>query len=266
MLGTMVSIGFHLDIDLIKNKKIYVATPMYDGKCTCIYNFSMIKLFVLFEKLGIVSNFDFIYNESLISRARNTLVNNFMNSEYEYLMFIDSDIGFDPENVIDLIYWAEKENIKIIGGVYPGKKIKNNLLKKIINKVPVERAISSSYPYPVKIKNNLEIKNEVIKKKPIEVEELTSGFLLISKEVFLKIKEFYPEKKYLQNQTLNTMFSYFDHKIDRNGFYLSEDYYFCELAISIGIKPYILPWINLDHSGFHVINGSYSNYVIDIND
>jgi hypothetical protein len=264
MPGIKASTGSLLDIDLIKDKKIYVATPMYDGKCTCIYNFSMIKLFVLFEKLGMSCNFDFVYNESLISRARNTLVDNFINSNYDYLMFIDSDIGFDPENVLDLIYWSEKENIEIIGGVYPGKKIKTNLLKKLINNFSSERALSSSYPYPVKITNSSKIKEDVLKNLPIEVKETTTGFLLISKNVFLKIKESYPEKKYIQNKTFKPMFAYFDHKIDKNGYYLSEDYYFCELATSIGIKPYILPWINLDHSGFYIFRGSYLNHVIDV--
>ena len=62
---------------------------------------------------------EFLFNESLITRARNLLTHNFLNSQASHLFFIDSDIKFSANDVLSMIS-ADKD---VICGVYPKKEI-----------------------------------------------------------------------------------------------------------------------------------------------
>jgi hypothetical protein len=63
--------------------------------------------------------FSFLFNESLITRGRNYLAHEFLESDATHLMFIDADIDFDPKDVIALLAM----NKPVIGGPYPKKCI-----------------------------------------------------------------------------------------------------------------------------------------------
>ena len=59
-------------------------------------------------------------NSSLITQARSKVANFFINNtEHEYLFFLDSDIGFDPQDVVKLL----SHRVPIVSGVYPMKII-----------------------------------------------------------------------------------------------------------------------------------------------
>mgnify|MGYP000341873540 CR=1 FL=1 len=66
--------------------------------------------------------FSFLFNESLITRARNYLVDEFLRSDFTHLLFIDSDIHYNPQDVIAMLA-LEKD---VIGGPYPKKSINWN--------------------------------------------------------------------------------------------------------------------------------------------
>ena len=68
-----------------------IATPMYGGMCHGLYT----KSYGYYSSLmnhGIQSQIYYLFNESLITRARNYCVANFLKSDATHLMFIDSDI------------------------------------------------------------------------------------------------------------------------------------------------------------------------------
>lgn len=54
----------------LQKKKLFVATPMYGGQCTGMYMKSCLDLQGLMSKYGVETKFSFIFNESLIQRAR----------------------------------------------------------------------------------------------------------------------------------------------------------------------------------------------------
>ena len=69
---------------------IFVATPMYGGMCAGFYTQSLLQLQKCFAEQGITASFSFMFNESLITRARNGLVQNFLKMENAtHLMFIE---------------------------------------------------------------------------------------------------------------------------------------------------------------------------------
>ena len=78
--------------------RIFIATPCYGGMLTTNYFESCMGLMAQCIQKRIGLQFATIGNESLVTRARNTLVQLFMDDkkEYTHLMFIDADIGFEP--------------------------------------------------------------------------------------------------------------------------------------------------------------------------
>lgn len=100
--------------------KIFIGTPCYGNMLTADYFKSCMQLVALAAHKKIELQFGTIGNESLVTRARNTLVQLFMdNTEYTHLLFIDADIAFNPESVFRMLDLDED----IVTGVYPRKQI-----------------------------------------------------------------------------------------------------------------------------------------------
>jgi hypothetical protein len=105
-----------------KQLKIMVATPMYGGMCTGNYSKSIADLAVTCARLGVGFQLYYLYNESLIQRARNYCVDEFLRSDCTHLMFIDADIGFNAQDVVALLILQDREEkYDVIGGAYPKK-------------------------------------------------------------------------------------------------------------------------------------------------
>lgn len=118
-----------LSVDELQKRKLMVATPMYGGNCAGMYSRSIADLSALCASYGVVVKFYFLFNESLITRARNYCVDEFMRSDCTHLMFIDSDIGFNAQDVIALLALqspdAKDDQYDILAGPYPKKCFHN---------------------------------------------------------------------------------------------------------------------------------------------
>jgi aspartate carbamoyltransferase regulatory subunit len=242
-------------------KKLFIATPMYGGNCSALYALSMANLANACGVYGIPIEWKFLYNDALITRARNQLVEYFLMSDADYLIFIDGDIQFNHLDVLCLADLALKnKKMQIIAGAYPKKTINWTRVKTVHemnmleNPNDVENYIGN---YVFNLKSN---KKVFPLNKPFKVEEAGTGFMLIKREVFEKFKEAYPEQTYLEYETNEPMTAYFDCKIDsKEKRYLSEDYMFCQYASKIGIDTWLVPWINLNHMGSYLFKGSLNN-------
>lgn len=242
-----------------KQPIVFVATPMYGGMCTGTYAAGMMQMIGTATRNGFNMYYSYMLNESLITRARNSLAYDFLQSDATHLMFIDADIGFNSEDIASMLK-ADKD---IICGLYP---------KKEINWVEVHRAVTEENATPQQLNNhtgafvvNLLTKEEVECNigQPLEIENGGTGFMLIKREVFEALKDKVPTYT-------NDMFhavdverkpkiisEYFDTSIDeKSNRLLSEDYHFCKIAREHGFKIYAAPWARLTHTGTYVFNGA----------
>jgi len=208
--------------DLRKNK-LFIATPMYGGNNHGMYMKACLDLQNMCNQYGIESRFSFLFNESLITRARNYLVDEFLRSDCTHLLFIDSDIHYNPQDVIALMA-LDKD---VIGGPYPKKSInwRNvwNAAKRAMDTNPVlnpgdlEGVVGDYVFNPVPGTKSFKVS------EPLQVMEIGTGFMMVKRHVFDKFREAYPKFRYKPDHVGQANFdgsryihAYFDTVIDNN--------------------------------------------------
>lgn len=258
-----------IPIEQLQKCKLFVATPMYGGQCAGMYTRSIADLAAACARYNIPLQIYYLFNESLITRARNYCVDEFMRSGATHLMFIDSDIGFQPNDVLALMgLQTEESDYDVIGGPYPKKcisweKIKLAVDKGVADKDPnvLDRFVGDF------VFNPRTTQREIPIGRPVEVMELGTGFMMIRRRTFEKYAEAYPELSYKPDHVRTEHFdgtreihAYFDCIIDpETKRYLSEDYNFCYHVEKIGMKTWLCPWMQLQHVGSYIFGGSLAD-------
>ena len=241
------------------SQKIFVATPMYGGLCVGGYTVGLLNCVQEFMRNGMQLYYAYMMNESLITRARNTLAYDFLDSDATHLMFIDADITFNPADIVRMVN-ADKD---IICGLYP---------KKEINWKTVEQAVKSGVEYQdlpnytgsfvVNLVDDVAQATGDIN-DPMEIDNGGTGFMLIKRNVFETLKPTVPT--YTNDMILivdknpikKIIHEFFATSIDEvSNRLLSEDYHFCKIARQAGFKVYAAPWANLTHSGTYNFSGT----------
>jgi len=265
-----------ISVEELRQKRIFVATPMYGGMCSGMYTRSAIDTTTLAARYGIDLKFFYLFNESLITRARNYLVDEFLRAEqYTHLMFVDSDISWDPNDLISLAALCDEDKHPVIGGPYPKKTI---AWEKVRN--AVDAGLGDNSPLDLEkytgdfVFNPTGGNSRISLVEPVDVLETGTGFMMIHRSVFEKFKETYPKYSYKPDHNRTEHFkgdryihAYFDTIIDNdvwmgegasNGSdrYLSEDYMFCQLVRKMGLSVWLCPWMVIQHVGHFVFNGN----------
>lgn len=178
-------------------------------------------------------------NESLVQRARNTIVAHFLASECTHLLFVDADIGFRAEHVFRLL----AHRVPLIGGLYRKKRL--DRVDWVATWLPGDTAQSNPATGAVKCA------------------AVGTGFMLIERATILRMVEAFPATKYVQHPDdcgrggfLDHLYALFDCWIDpvTRG-YLSEDYAFCARWRAIGGDVWCDPTLLLEHHGTACFTG-----------
>jgi len=239
-------------LEELKQHKLFVATPMYGGMNHGLYMKSCLDLQTTMHRYGIEIKFSFLFNESLITRARNYLVDEFLRTEYTHMLFIDSDIHFNAQDVIALLALDRD----VIGGPYPKKSMNwGNIAHAACNHPDLEpkelEQLVGEYVFNV-VKGT----SQFTVTEPLEVMEIGTGYMMIKRQVFDKMKEEYPTIRYKPDHVGQANFdgsryihAFFDNVIDTkesivgggSDRYLSEDYMFCQMWRKMGGQIYLCP-------------------------
>jgi len=255
-----------ISIEELRKRKLFLAAPMYGGQCAGMFAKSVADLTSLCTSNGIELRSYFLFNESLITRARNYCVDEFMRSDCTHMMFIDSDIGFDPRDVLAMLaLQSDDSEYDVLAGPYPKKcisweKIKLAVDKGMADEDPnvLEKYVGDFVFNPKGGGGNIRID------QPVEVMEVGTGFMMTRRSAFEKFEAAFPQYSYKPDHVRTEAFDgsreimqYFQAEIDPvSKRYLSEDYWFCQKMISIGGKVWYCPWMKLQHVGSYIFGGS----------
>ena len=250
----------------LQQKSLFLAAPMYGGQCHGMFAKAIADLSAICAKHGITLKHYYLFNESLITRARNYCVDEFLRSDCSHMMFIDSDIGFDPRDVLLMLDMMDDDtDYDVLTGPYPKKNISWEKIKQA-----VDRGFADDNPYALEqfvgdyVFNPTGGKTQIPLNEPAEVAEAGTGFMMIRRATFEKYAEAYPDLQYKPDHVRTKAFdgsrmihAYFDCIIDPNSKrYLSEDYMFCYNVRKAGMKVWMCPWMQLKHTGSYTFGGS----------
>lgn len=257
-------------MDELRKQKLFVAVPMYGGQCHGIFCRSLADLSALCKGYGIPLQIYFLFNESLIPRARNYAAAEFLRSGADHMMFIDSDIGFDPNDVIALmaVQMSEPEKYNVVCGPYAKKSISWEKIK-----AAVDQGMADEDPNILErfvgdyVFNPLANTNSISLGEPVEVSESGTGFMMIHRTTLEKYQEAYPDLSYRPDHVRSEFFdgseeihAFFDCVIEPdNKRYLSEDYFFCWNVNKMGGRVWLFPWMKLQHAGSYIFGGSLTD-------
>lgn len=259
-----------INVERLQKRGIFLATPMYGGMCAGMFSKSVADLAAFCASHQIPLQMYFLFNESLITRARNYCCDEFMRSNLHHMMFIDADIGFNPQDVIFMAHLQlEHPEYEIIGGPYPKKcisweKIKMAVDKGVADNDPnvLDRFVGDYVFNPKSGQATIRID------EPVEVMEIGTGFMMITKEAMQKFYDAYKDKYMYRPDHVRTehfdgsreIMQYFQAEIDPvSKRYLSEDYWFCQKAHEAGIRTWFCPWMRLQHVGTYIFGGSLAD-------
>ena len=233
-----------IDLDVLRKYNVFFATPCYGGMLTDQYFLSMFRVSQAFMQHGINFRITTLRNESLITRARNILTAMFLESDCTHLMFIDSDIEFQPEDMLRALAYDKP----IMAGAYPKKAL------------PVQYAINFKFVNP-------ETKQIRVENGAVEVLDASTGFFLIKRETIEKMMQAYPELHYRNDSNIDPKFNkycyaLFDTILDPDdNRYLSEDYTFCRRWQKLGGEIWLDPNTKLNHVGSYTFEGDVSQII-----
>jgi hypothetical protein len=232
---------------------LFIATPMYGGMCHGGYTASMLRVTPIFLNEKLAFQYAFTVNESLISRARDSLAHDFLETECTHLMFIDSDIGFQAEDILSMI----EANKDIICGIYPRKEVNwEGVIEAVVDCVPAEKLHEHAGLFVVNTLNGRI--EDAPSGWPVEVANAGCGFMLIKRHVLGDLAHVVPT--YMSPgggaEPRKVFRQFFDTSIDPDsGVLLSEDFHFCMLARDNGWGVWAAPWVTLTHAGSYLFTG-----------
>ena len=258
-----------VSIEELRKRKLFLATPMYGGNCVGMYTRAIADLSAVCAKYGIPLQVYFLFNESLITRARNYCADEFLRSDATHMLFIDSDIGFNPQDVLALLAIQDDDSpYDVIGAPYPKKCISWEKVKQAVDKGFADEDPNKLEKFVGDyVFNPKGGQREIPIGEPVEVMEMGTGFMMIRRKTFDKYKEVFPHLHYKPDHIRTEAFdgsreimAYFDCIIDPvSKRYLSEDYMFCYNVQKAGMRVWFCPWMQTQHVGTYVFGGSLAD-------
>lgn len=258
-----------------KPPHICFLVPCYGGTIFLNFHTSLINTLQLMSALGIKSKVLYCPNDSLVTRARNNLVAKGMaDLSVTHLMFIDTDITWEPVEILKLLF-ADKY---LCGGIYPLKKYNweflenpnfaNDIIEKRKNNKFQTNDTTQNYLQSLMVKYNVNLlmNKQLHPNGMLEVKHLPTGFMMFKRETIEKMMEAFPQSKYrddvgfLSENEHAFAYNLFDTCIIGTHLY-SEDWTFCHKWKEMGGNCYAHIGVNLTHTGQEHFKGSFINFI-----
>lgn len=238
---------------------LLIATPAYGRQLTTVYAVSVLGFMEACQKVNLPVEVVVQSGDALVARARQDLVTRFLETpQATHMLFVDSDIGFSPEQVFRLLEF----DVEMVAGVYPYKHLDLERVRRATEKKgPFKRPELWAYGVEFEDPAKIALKNGFAKALYAGL-----GFTMIKKSVFEKMMKQYPELKYTSGflptdpyPNSAKRYALFNDLIDeKTGRYLPEDKSFSLRWNRMGGEIWVDCQSQLQHVGPTVFDGDFS--------
>lgn len=218
---------------------------------------------------GVDVAFAFVSGSALITRARNHLVAQFLESSFSHFMFLDADIAFEANDVLTLLALDRD----VIGAPCAQKCFRWEVVKEAVLRDPDITSAELQSTATIDM-NFVGPPAKFGVRDPVEVEGLGTGLMMIKRNVFERMAKQYPEIAYRPDGSREgVQHAFFDCAIDHRrdiklvetgetktvggtGHYLGEDYTFCQRFRAMGGQVWLCPWMKTKHVGTYAFGSN----------
>lgn len=225
----------------LAGRSVFIALPAYDFKVSLKLAISLARFAQSAPQHGIDIQIGSICGCSVVSRARNLLVKDFLESSCTDLLFIDSDINFEPDDILRLMSWTSEPKKGIVAGV------------------PRTRSEHKTYIANLDYDDSHELTMNSM--GLVRATHVATAFMMVRREVFETLVEAHKEWEYYDTRTDRVLNAVFDFKVTEAG-YMGEDFLFCDRAREHGYEVWIDPTIKLGHMGVQEYVGDYGKDIL----
>lgn len=208
--------------------KVMLATTAYEG-VDAGYAFAIARSREALSVAGIASAYLILQGNCHVDDARNTVVRDFLESDCQDLIFLDADVSWDPQSLVQLCAY----DVDVVGGVYP------------------YRRESGAEEMPVRMKAGCFVPDE---RGLMEVEGLPTGFLRIRRTVLEQMAAASPVYMTERGEVTPVLFE----RGVLNGKRMGGDIAFCQKWRTMGGQLYAVPDMVLRHVGRVIAEDSLS--------
>jgi hypothetical protein len=180
--------------------------------------------------------------DSILVRARDVLVSRFWESGLTDMLFVDSDISFEPETFIKIM----SHPVELVGGAYRGRGDRDDYAVS-----PLPEGINIHYPSGI-----------------AEVRGIATGFLRITRAAVERLIKWMPEDHWYSDEgtapglKIRHFFDFtFDPKEPPGMRLRGEDYVFCDRFRAAGGKVWADCEVKLHHEGRQIWTGHFGDFL-----
>jgi len=225
----------------LAGRSVFIALPAYDFKVSLKLAISLSQFAQQAPKHGVDIQIGSICGCSVVSRARNLLAQDMLDSECTDLMFIDADINFEAADIFRLMAWTSDPKKGIVAGV------------------PRTRSTTKTYIATLDQDEDGQLfMNEM---GLVRAKRVATAFMMVRRDVFETLDAAHPEWRYYDERTERSIPCMFDFMKTDEG-YIGEDFLFCDRAREVGFEVWIDPTIKLGHMGVQEYEGDFGNEVL----
>jgi len=219
------------------SRKVAIMTPAYNGQIHISNAQSVASALFHLNQRNYTVGWLHYGNVASVTKARNALVCEALETGFDDLVFIDSDIAFAPEMLERLL----SHDLDMVAGVQQANVAFN-----------ADGEVVKNYPYAVQLKDGKIKLNQGVG----EVENVSTAFLRLRAPAVRDLIKKVPHLKYADPQVTgweNWLYALFEHRmyphptIPGARKYHGEDYSFCQLWKEHGGKIYADMFIQLRH-------------------
>lgn len=235
----LIDYGVSKPMPDLSHIRLMIATPCGDGRYERVYQSALFNTFELLRQCKASVNFGEMPYCSDIVLARTKLFGMFLRSEATHVLFIDSDMGWAPQDVVKLLAY-DRDFVAVAGPrkVYPPS-------------FAVQNTNERGQPVPLTVEGDTGL---------VDVSDIGMAFSLLSRRCCERMRDAYQDELAYNTNEGATEYAVFLPTVV-NKRYRSEDFSFCYRWRKIGGRIYCDSAVSLAHIGAHEWKGDWFTHL-----